>query len=84
MNELSGDTALIKDQLNRVNKEISECPSGDASRRAGLDEIRNNLVGQLSDAIKAGSPSPLAGMEDIGWGMVGAGACGLLLLAPTP
>ena len=84
MNELSSGTSLIRDQLSRVDHEISECPTSDVKRLGQLWEIRASLAKQLSDATKAGSPGPLAAIEDVGWGMVGAGICGLLLLAPTP
>lgn len=84
MDELSVNTDLARDQFQRVNERISQCPVEDTGRRAALEEIRRDLVIQLARGIQAGSPSPLAGIEDVGMGMIGAGVCGLLFFGPTP
>lgn len=79
--ELTESTELLRDQLMRINDEISRCPTEDTRRLDGLFRIRADLVGALAEVTAENTPMS---MGDLGPGMIGAGVCGLLLLVPAP
>ena len=81
LDQLTESTELLRDQLDRVNNEIAQCPSSNISRLEGLNDIRNDLIGALGDNFAAGTPMSLG---DLGPGIMRAGACAILLVIPVP
>jgi RHS repeat-associated protein len=49
---LEESTRETRDILNRVNSEISQCPSKDMKRLTGLENIRDSLKGQLVKTVQ--------------------------------
>lgn len=83
LKKFSEGRELLMDQLERVDKEISECPSEDIERFGELNKIRNDLVEAITEDLgRSISPETMMSMRDVGAGVIRAGACGLLLLIP--
>ncbi len=79
--DLTERNESIRYQLRMVDEEIESCPKEDVRRLAELWEIRTDLVGLFSEVTADNTP---VSMDNIGPGIVGAGLCGVLLVAPVP
>lgn len=85
MNDLDS-TGLLQEQLIRVNEEIGECPASDTRRLEGLNQVRNDLIKDLTQSVgrTAADNNTLFGLGTVGQAAIFEGACGLLLVAPIP
>ena len=81
ISKLNESTELLKDQLYRVDEEISNCPTDDIVRLDKLLELRNKLSIEVANAIADSGATGIA-LGDVGKGMINAGIC--LLLFPLP
>ena len=78
-------TRPLIDALERVNKEITECPSENTDRLDKLIEMRNDLISSLAETIRnIAQQNNKLGLGDVATGMVVEGVCATTLFMPTP
>ena len=78
--DLSQNTDLLRDQLNRVNDRISECGPNDGEKKANLLQMRADLTREIVSGIGQSVGAGDSGHVDVAQGLIVEGVCGLLLL----
>ena len=81
---------MIQDQIDllneRIEKDLSQCSDTDTkelNKISDLMDIRNRLTEiKLNSVSEAYKDKAFMSMQNVGMGMVGAGACGAALLLP--